>query len=548
MLSQEALQKILGIEGKVSLTPEEMADQLNITFFPHRHAISKNVAHFAEILADLFVELKVNVIPYDEALETVPYWKMGKRFGRLVINDILALIEKIFRLPERHSYIELKALRGFIKRRLLKKGIAVIALGEQKTGALPMEYIRSFKDNSVISILDFPAHISEDSSFFEHFDTAMGMFAYHMTNIVIAVDDSRWMLYNFNASHPIYAMNRDFKENVLHALIPKIVAPISPHSFADFAIKKNFDINDTAHRLAVADLVEGAALFDKTKLYPAGKRLDDLSWRSPFYRFIGKLHLDNRNGMSFGFLARQLPVKLSEVTAIEKVRERFGDRTLGREKDFFLRDGKLYAVFQFEGQTLCLSVPEVAILSQRSGSDKTHVVPERDLVKLGLAGGVMSLAAPKGLALDNNYRPSFDTKVMLAHAAGNAIVASILKFKDKNAAFAKQLETTGAALAHWHGYFDPKAVPEGFPVYGSANLHVACSSPQSALYALDGKLAAFLEFEKTGKEYKGDIHIEPHHGSNVTFASLVSLSRFLLEHPRASLLGNRYLYHYPAAR
>ena len=80
-----------------------------------------------------------------------------------------------------------------------------------------MQYINNFKDNSIITILDFPKNISEKSSFHEHFDTALALFAYHMTNIVIGVNKEKWILYNFNASHPVFPLEEKFKENILRA-------------------------------------------------------------------------------------------------------------------------------------------------------------------------------------------------------------------------------------------------------------------------------------------------------------------------------------------
>jgi hypothetical protein len=100
----------------------------------------------------------------------------------------------------------------------------------------------------------------------------------------------------------------------------------------------------------------------------------------------------------------------------------------------------------------------------------------------------------------------------------------------------------GAAIAHWHGYIRSDLIPEGWPVYGNSNPHVACSTAQSAVYALDGKLNSFNRVMMKGKEnYKGDIHIEPHHGSNITFTSIHELAKFFLKNPNASVLGNKYL-------
>src|SRR5205823_2027516 len=135
-----------------------------------------------------------------------------------------------------------------------------------------------------------------------HFNTALSLFAYHMTNIVLAVNEKKWLLYNFNASHPIYDVDNNFKEDVLHALIPKIAAPIRAHRYSEFIIREQaFDIDDQEHSMFVDDLVEGSRIFDSTGLYPKGKKISDLNFRNKYYRWIGQIHLDHRNCMSYGF-------------------------------------------------------------------------------------------------------------------------------------------------------------------------------------------------------------------------------------------------------
>jgi hypothetical protein len=109
--------------------------------------------------------------------------------------------------------------------------------------------------------------------------------------------------------------------------------------------------------------------------------------------------------------------------------------------------------------------------------------------------------------------------------------------------FTSNLEKTGLAIAHWHGYINPKNIPDGFNVHGIENPHVACSSPQSAIYALRGKLH-LLETTQNLKTYRGDIHIEPHHGTNIIFPSIKSLAEYFLSRDDISILGNKYLEMY----
>lgn len=545
MLSKETLQKILGIEETVHLTAEEMVSQLKVSFYPHYSKdTSKDIIDFSEKLKKSLSELNATVLPYDEATEYISYSRVLKRAIKLILNNGIFVVRSLLRLPQHSLFISWKAYKSSLRRKRIKKGVSIIVLGEQPEGQLPMELIYSFKATSIVSILNFPKNIHEESDFMEHFDTAMSLFAYHMTNIVIAVNSQKWMLYNFNASHPIYALNDGkFNEHVLHALIPKIVAPISPHKLSEFTIlDQQFNVEDTQHKDIIESMVNGALLFGKTNLYPVGKQIDALPFRNTFYKWIGKLHLDNRSGMSFGFLAHQMPVILSEVISLDDAKKKFGS-LISDESDYFIAEENIYIIVHMQDKDICLKVPEIWVMSQRSGSDKIHINKTRDLLKLGLHNGKMYIQTPQGLKLHADYKTSFDTKVILAHAVGNAVVASILEYLYPGNTFSLQLKRNGAAIAHWHGYFHPARIPSGWIFHGVENPHVACSSPQSAMYALDGKLRSFSKHAaKVG--YRGDIHIEPHHGSNICFTTLPELAEMLVKDPQISILGNKYLYLY----
>ncbi|HRH26815.1 MAG TPA: hypothetical protein PLZ99_01500 [Parcubacteria group bacterium] len=543
MLNQETIQTILGIKEKVYVTPLEMADKMNITFFPYvSKGTSDNVVNFSNKLKETFRELNVNIVPYNESLVKIPISKSVKSVLKILFNNLVYIFRRFLKLPENGHYFNLDSIKYLFKRTKIKKGISVIVLGEQDSKNLPMQYIYSFKDNSVITILDFPKNISDKSTFHEHFDEALKLFAHNMTNIVIGVDSEKWLLYNFNASHPVFSINENFKENVLHALIPKIVAPIRPYTLSEFVVSNNhFSIIDDMYKSQVEDLVKGALIFSKTNLYPAGKKIDDLPFRNNFYRWIGKLHLDNRNGMSYGFLAVQLPGEIYPLVKEQEFQKKHGNEF---DHNFTFIDENLYIKINLENDNFWLRVPDVWVLSQKSGSDKTHVNPKRDLIKLGLSNGKMYLESQYDSVIDNDYKTSFDTQVILAHSVGNAIIASVLNHINPESEFVKRYKNFGISISHWHGYIHPEHVQPGWFVHGIANPHVACSSPQSAIYALDGKLKSFSESLKNSMEFKGDIHIEPHHGTNICYTSISDLANYLVNNPQASVLGNSYYYLY----
>src|SRR5690606_28436914 len=133
-------------------------------------------------------------------------------------------------------------------------------------------------------------------------------------------------------------------------------------------------------------------------------------------------------------------------------------------------------------------------------------------------------------------RPSYDTMVMLAHAAGNAVVAALQRALAPGAApLADALDGPGLSASHWHGYAPPGVVPPGYAAHGAGNPPVSCSTPQSAVYALAGKLAAFDAALAAGRPFAGDVHVEPHHGTNLTGTlTLAEAARWATAHDPAA--------------
>jgi hypothetical protein len=220
--------------------------------------------------------------------------------------------------------------------------------------------------------------------------------------------------------------------------------------------------------------------------------------------------------MSYGFFARQLPVKVAPAIETDG-----GGEASGNEA---------FAPVTIAGKNLLLPVPAVRILTTRSGCRKTALDPRHDLVEIGLDNGRAWLATPAGLPEGLVSKPSFDTLTIIAHAVGNAMISSILLALAPGSRFPGLLERFGCGMTHWHHYPDEDMVPDGYVVHGFDNPPVSCSTPQSAAYSLFGKLDALeraLE-EDGGLDYLGDVHIEPGHGTNVVGTrSLAKMAMFL---------------------
>jgi hypothetical protein len=230
--------------------------------------------------------------------------------------------------------------------------------------------------------------------------------------------------------------------------------------------------------------------------------------------------------MSYGFVVRQLPTKLKRVLTYKEAKCKLGMRIL-KNKDFLIKDKKIYLLLEVNKKAFLVEVPPVWVLMTRSGSEKTKLDPYKDILKVGLMNGEMLMEIPPSVNLQNNYKPSFDTRVILSHSLANVVFLSLLAYFREDSLFPKILERDGLALIHWHGKVLPEFVPRGYYLYGENNPAVPLSS-QSALYAFWGKEEAIKKNLSMNTQYLGDIHVEPHHGINMTGVSLRGLGYYLL--------------------
>jgi hypothetical protein len=213
--------------------------------------------------------------------------------------------------------------------------------------------------------------------------------------------------------------------------------------------------------------------------------------------------------MSYGFFARQLPVTVEPALILD---ESESTDNHGKHEVGMIR-------IRVQGVTMLVPVPQVRVMTTRSGCRKNQLEAKSDLVEIGLiqrnGRGRAYLKTPMGCSPDIVAKPSFDTLTILAHALGNALTASILMTLRPEARFPRHLAKFGASMTHWHDYPAVELLPEGYHLHGENNPPVACSTPQSAAYSLLGKIAALEIALEQGRAYRGDVHVEPCHGTNI---------------------------------
>ena len=482
VLSTEAISRIMGLNS-IPLTPEEMAHSLRITFYPSVN-VNEALENFLVLLKRALGRAGVNVVSYDKALTEGEIGRVGK-------------------------------------------GVTIIAPGEGEPGNLAIDHVASLRDNTIVGIYNRELPKTGGNRFQQRIDALVSALVWNMVHIIIYVDDDSWTVCNMNGAIDTFSLEQ-LEQQVLHSLIPKLAAPVVPPQKKDFRIQTDgFKPSAPEYQMSVHDLLAGSFLWGSAGLLASQTKLDELTYRNHKYKHIAAAYLSSRTGMSYGFLSRQLPwdvipaIALADASPILR-------RLDWEQRDFLHIDDYMMVAVKMSDRRFLVRIPEVTVLCTRSGCDKANLDPSKDLVKLTLTTGRITLGLAAGLPEGSDCQPSFDTLIILAHAIGNAIVASILVKIKPDSTFALGLKHSGLAIAHWHGFIDPALLPPGYYMHGEQNPAVSCSAPQAAIYALTGKLAALQKSIVDGSDYMGDAHVEPSHGTNVCGSSIRQLFRLIV--------------------
>jgi hypothetical protein len=486
VLTEEAGRVLLGIQKPVPMTHRSMADSLRVTFFPYGR-LSERVAAFAARLRDAMMSSGVEVVPFDAAVEA----------GR----------------------------RGKIQ-----EGIIIIAPGTLEEGKLPVDFVPNLRTNTVVGIVDGPCPARKKDDQQEKLNTIVEALVWSIVQVIIYVDDPEWTVCTMNGAIIPCGGGERFREEVYATLVPKLAAPVVPPHASDFQLEEGeLDLYSPEWEPYVRDFEESSPLWAETGVMLFHTSLSAVRFRNTYYKRVAAAYLDKRSGMSYGFLSRQPAFIVPQAQEGLTLAAQAGWREL-EERGIGVVDDAMHVFLRIKGRTLVVPVPDVAVLATRSGCDKSHVNGHRDLVLLGIRKGIIYLQTPKGLDAAIDARPSYDTLTILAHGIANSLIASVLKAVNPSSPFLRTVGRGGMALAHWHGDLDPSVIPGGYAVFGEENPPVSCSTYQAALYTLSGKLGVFGSLVEQGKEYLGDVHIEPHHGINVTWPTLTGLATTILGH------------------
>ena len=461
---------LLGLDQSVPLGYESMAHSLKVTFYPP-HEDTPRLNTFTDQLRSTFEALGADVVPFDEALAN---GSNGK----------------------------------------IEPGHIIIEQGEGAFEDLAVHHLASLYKNLIVTLYDRPCPIVDDDPPQKKLDTIIEHLAWNMTHIPVFVDDSSWTVCTM-AGSVLSHNHEELEDAVAQVLVPKLTAQITPPKREMITYREGaLDVEGEGLLPYVRDFMASAKIWEENGLMLAHTSLDDVPYRNRFCKRITAAFLDERSGMSYGFLVRQLPIEVEPAIRYSEAPATM--QTLDWEQQGVqMIDGQPHALLALNDTRWIVPIPDVWVLSTRSGCEKTNIDPSCDLVRMGLERGQIVFETSAGVTA-SDAQPSYDTLAILAHATGNAIVASISQALNRNHAYTERLQEDGFSISHWHGYPPDGVAPDQYAVHGANNPPVSCSTPQSAVYSMTGKLDAFAQSLREDAPYRGDVHIEPSHGTNIS--------------------------------
>ncbi len=508
--------------------PTEMSERVTVTFKPlPKNYPDTEISAYRERLRNSLLQTGVNVISWEDATtEDASYGMFSKLMGlRSVRRKVNAVIDVRKRLsPVRWC---LSKVAENIYRIVRKDSLSVSSILKISGWAddFTVGYLQDPYNTQVITIMSLdPEFENEDTTYDEKISIGLKNLIANMSEIVIGVSHSKFGITNMNLSDSIYTHDQ-LDDFVLYSLIPKIYAPIKPPVLTRFAVSE-YDPQEFEYAKKLSAL--GADL-KSTDLFPAGSKFVDAIKRLS-HRDVANKILDGRTGVSYGFIALAEPPRYDGEKYIdEDVWDSLQEIPNYNPDEVRAASNDRWYVKTLLGEgTVYQQVPEIWIVTSRSGCDKTNLNPNSDIVRIGLVKGKLHLEIPRGVDLGRkDIRPSFDTYVILAQALSSALYAPSLIEKEMS-------------ILHFHGYPDPCWFGVSEHHAGARNPSLPCGTVEAALLNYS---AVYETATKNGSDIKLLCLVESDHGVNVLGPDREYLVQRLLAGSSEGhiLLGGKYL-------
>lgn len=505
------------------ISPAVMAKQLEVTFRPlpkrYKH---EAITQFRERLKQQLEAYGVKVRPWEQATRDFRYEiklpGLDRKLSiktRLVKPDINAVIDverplNVRRISE--GFVAEKIYQAY--RRFFQRGksISIARIGQIISWAEEhaAKYVENPTNTQVIVLTELdPEFVDPNLPYQRKIVIGLNTLIRTFSELVIGVSEARLSILNMNLSDSVFA-SEEIDIFVAKSLIPKVFVPILPLPLSRFEINQ-YDPKTSDYAAKLVAL--GQSLAD-TGLFPPGFKLSQVIRRQSYRDIVDNI-VNGRTGVSYGFVAYVEapqyigPVEIdADAWANLSPVEGFSPDEI-RQNSMARR----YLSLQIGDSRRFKQLPDVWLVSSRSGANKTDLNLEQDVLRIGLTTRLL-LQTPAGADLSAvDIKPSYDIYVMV----GIALAAAL---------YTPELAQEGFPIIHFHGY--PAA--DWFGAHeawqGVQNPSVPCGTYESGVFN-------FFNISRLVNQHGNDIKlaalIEPDHGTNILATDLI----YLLERVKA---------------
>ncbi|MEM8673193.1 MAG: hypothetical protein AAGF83_04890 [Cyanobacteria bacterium P01_G01_bin.67] len=488
-----------------TIEPRAMAKKLKVTFKPLPDGYKEDaIKKFREDLKFKLQDCGVQIIPWEQATKEFCYdiniplieWKKSVKVP-LVKSGISAVID-VERNPNKIKTFIAEKLYQFYCRFVLKnRKLAFSKIGQFISWAEDNIHPLEDPTNTQVIVLTRinQEFVNPTLPYQQKIPIGVNALIKTFSQIVIGVSTTHISILNMNLSDSVFPIEA-IDEFVLQSLIPKIHVPILPLPMSRFEVGEY----DPTQSCYAAKLVRLGQELDSTGLLPASFKLDDVITRKSHRDMVDWL-ANGRTGVSYGFVAYAEPPKyIGEPEISEKKWEELlsvDEFSSNEVRQNSL--GRSYVKIRIGNQYQFKQIPDIWLVSSRSGSNKTNLQLEQDVLRIGLKGKLL-LQLPQGLdPAIADIKPSYDIYVMVAIALASAL-------------YAPELVKDGTPMVHFHGYPSIDWFKTNEYCTGIKNPSVPCGTYEAGVFN-------FLGICNVATQNDQNIRlislIEPDHGTNI---------------------------------
>ncbi|MDZ8077977.1 MAG: hypothetical protein RMX35_02555 [Nostoc sp. DcaGUA01] len=490
------------------IDPKIMAQKLIVTFKPLPSSYNnQEILKFRQELQEKLEYYGVKILSWEEAIAEfnydliLPIINKKKNFKfKGVKSEVNAIID--VEIPP--SFIR---KLGIFAAETVYQIYSTLILNDRKLPVIKIARLSSWAEDYAAKYVDNPSktqvivitNIDHDFinpliPYKQKINIGLNTLIRTFSEIVIGVSSDKISILNMNLSDSIFTRN-EISSFVLKSLIPKVFVPIAPLLLSRFEVEQ-YNPQESTYAAKLVTLGQELA---STGLFPPGFKLDKVIKRKS-HRDIVSIIINGRTGVSYGFVAYVEPPQYFGEIEITKNQwenllpvQGFSNNEIRQNNK-----GRRYAKIKKLEEYVFRQIPDIWLVSSRSGSNKTDLNIADDVIRIGLREKLY-LQLPKVIRSELvDMKPSYDIYVMLAISLSAAL-------------YTPELIENGAPIVHFHGYpaFD-WFKPNEYCI-GVDNPSVPCGTYESGVFN-------FLGISSLANQQPSNISlvslIEPDHGAN----------------------------------